>query len=51
MEFLGVVVVDQMAKFVEDDIVNQSLRKFHQADIEIDVVASGATSPVCAVVL
>ena len=51
VEFLGVVVVDKMAKFVEDHIVNQNLRKFHQADVEVDVVASGATSPVCTVVL
>ena len=51
MEGMTMVVVAQVAEFVQEDIVPQDMRKADYVQIEIDIVACRATAPIAGVVL
>ena len=49
MEAMAVVLMAEVAEFVQKDVVLQHARKAHYAEIQIDVSLGGAASPVCCV--
>lgn len=40
MEGITMIMVAQMAEFVEEDIIAQHLRKAHEIEVKIDIILS-----------
>ena len=51
MEGITMVMVAQMAEFVEEDIVAQHLRKAHEIEVKIDIILSRTAAPVGGIML
>ena len=48
---MSMVLMPQMAKFMQKHIILKGLRKTHYIQIQIDVRSGGTAAPVCSVML